>query len=160
MSDTAEMRGLRARNERSGNVTGNCFAASDGVHAFVRFGFEVDLFRRNTQGFRQGSAFLENEDRAWAFPKSRPHRRVRFPALFEDKRSRMSEKQKGCLNLSISIRVREMSSDVAEAGGAEKRIAECVREYVTVGMANGAFIEGHFNPAIISLRPASSRCRS
>src|SRR6266446_6440707 len=99
-------------------VRSNRFAAADGVHALVGFGLEIDLFGLDAQGVDVANR------------KAAVHKK------FAD----TLEKMKAGNTLPFRVGVGEMRPDVAEASGAEERIANGVGEDVAVGMADGPLV--------------------
>lgn len=121
---------------------GECFAATDGVHAFVGFGFEVDLIRRDTEGSgnvcahcgKVGTEFGAFEDDDGVDVND-------AETLLLEEVAREFEKTDGAGIFPAWIGIGEVSADVGEAGGAEECVGDGVNEDVAIGVASGAAVE-------------------
>jgi hypothetical protein len=127
---------------------GDGFAAANGVDAFVGFGFEVNSFRGKAQRFGEHFAHL-GEMRA-KLRALKDHNGVDVldgKVPFVKKLANVFEKVKAVRAFPLGIAIWEMRANVAEAGGAEERIANGVREDVAVGMPDRPFAEGNYDAA-------------
>ena len=59
----------------------------------------------------------------------------------------MLQEQQTVRAFPLRVGVRKVRANVAEAGRAEKRIAQSVRQNIAVRMANRSLIERHVDPA-------------
>ena len=57
------------------------------------------------------------------------------------------QEQEAVSAFPLGFVVGKMGADVAEAGGSEQRVAQCMRDHIAIGMADGPFIEGHLDAA-------------
>jgi hypothetical protein len=67
--------------------------------------------------------------------------------------SRMLQEPQTRRALPLRIGVRKMSSDVSKPSRAQQRVAQSMRQHVTVGMTHGTLIERNFDPADHQLAP-------
>jgi hypothetical protein len=127
-------------------VGGEGFAAADRVYAFVGFGFEVDFFGGNAEGFGEGFAhFGEMGAELGAFEDDDGVNMFDGEMFFVEEFAGVLEKLQAVGTLPLWIGVREMGADVSEARGTEQSVAKRVGYNVAIGMADGAFIEWDFD---------------
>src|SRR5579864_462998 len=73
--------------------------------------------------------------------------------FFVEEFARVLEKLQAIGALPLGIGVGEMRADVAQSCRAQERVAECVGNYVAVGMADGTFVERDFDATDDELAP-------
>ena len=73
--------------------------------------------------------------------------------LFVEQLSCVLQENQTVRAFPFRIRVRKMSTNIADPRCAKKRVAQCVCQDVAVGMPNRSFIERNINPADDQLAP-------
>ena len=129
-------------------MAGDRFSAADFADALVGFSLQADAVNSHAERLRDCATHGGKvRTKLGAFAD---HHRIDVndaeTASFEQLAGVLEEKEAGRV-LPLRICVREMRADVAEGGGTEKRVAECVAEDVSVGMADGAFVERDLDAA-------------
>jgi hypothetical protein len=113
-----------SRGERGDYVAGYGFATADGVYAFVGFGFEVDFFWGDAEGFSQDFAHFGE---VWAefrlFKDDDGVYVLDGKMFFIEEFAGVFEEDEAIGILPFGIGVWKMRPDIAESGGAEERVA-------------------------------------
>jgi len=107
----------RALCRESGYYVGSYgFAATYGVYAFVGFGFQVDFFGGDAQGFREGFAhFGEMRAKFWALEDDYRVHVFDGEMFFVEEFARVLQEQKAVCALPLGIGVGKMGADVSQA---------------------------------------------
>jgi hypothetical protein len=129
-------------------MRGDSFAAANGVDTFVGFGFEVNSFWGKAQ--RLGEHFAHLGEMRAKLRALKDHNGVDMldgKPPFVKKLANVFEKVKAVRAFPFGIAIREMRANVAEAGRAEERIANGVREDVAIGMPDRPLAEGNYDAA-------------
>src|SRR2546429_4908060 len=137
---------------------GDGFAAANGVHAFVGFGFEVDLFGGNAKSFGKRLAHLRKvRAELWFFGEDHRGDMLDRKFFLREQLWGVLQKEQAVRAFPFRIAVREMWADVAESRRAEQSVAERVGEHVAVGMADGPLVERQLDAADHELSPFRDR---
>ena len=132
--------------ERGDNVGCDGFAAAHSVDAFVGFRFDVNFLRGKAQRLGEGFAHLrEMRTELWAFKNDNGIDVVDREVFFVKELAGVFEEVKAVRTFPLGIAIRKMRADIAEARGAEKRIAQGMSEDVAIGMPNGSLAERNHN---------------
>src|SRR5580658_9194278 len=133
---------------RGDGVRGDRLASSNGIHAFVGLGFEVDFVCGEAERLRQCRAHCRKvRAELGAFADDNGvYMNDAKAAIVKHLGNALEENQAG-RPLPLRIGVREVRADVAQIRGAKKRIAERVAQHVAIGVALGAFVERNFDAA-------------
>ena len=129
-------------------VGGYGFATAYGVNAFVGFGFEVNFFGGDAEGFGEGFAhFGEMRAELWSFEDNDGVDVFDAKMFFVEEFAGVLEELKAIGALPLGVGVGKMCPDVAQTRRAEERVAERVGYDIAIGMADGALVKGDFDAA-------------
>ena len=145
--------GHLALESRDG-LCGNCFTTPHCAYAFICFRFEINAGNVDAEGLRQCLAHGGEMGAQFRPLRDYDGVQVRDPQTpLRQKAADVLQKAQAMHIFPTRIRVREMRADIAEPRGTENRVADSMRQRVSIGMADRSFFERNFDSAEHKLAP-------
>ena len=127
-------------------VGGYGFAATDGVYAFIRFGFETDVFAGNLQNADERGADCRKMRAEFGPLANHDHVNVHHAHVAAcEQRASVFDELQACRAFPFRVGIRKMRADIAKTTRTKDRIAKSVTEHITIRMSHGAFVERNFD---------------